>query len=173
MESWRRGKERSWRYEKERNWRCGSKRKRNTMVDVGVYVESRGLRNECRLHGSTVGTVGPQSVLSDASASRSLPHAAPTAMGEGVCPRLRGRPGWRSKAAHELHASGKARAAHRQTCRYAGGRERRPPRTGNRGNWIPYDGEAKHRHPVRAHRRGRRSVYNNMGARGSELPPRL
>jgi len=47
-----------------------------------------------RWHGRT------QAELSGASASRSLPHAAPTAMGEGVCPRPRGRPGQNGEGKH-------------------------------------------------------------------------
>ena len=91
-------------------------------------------REECRLYGSTVGTVESQTAMSSASEKRPLPHAAPTAMGEGVCPR----PG-----------DAQGRTGKSNTI---------PPRTGIAAAVVPCDGEVKHRHHVRVHRRGRRSV---------------
>ena len=63
------------------------------LLQLKVCMETRGLRNECKLHGSTVGTVNPQAALGGAPEKRSMPHATPTAMGEGVCPRLQRRLG--------------------------------------------------------------------------------
>ena len=91
-------------------------------------------REECRLYGSTVGTVESQTAMSNASEKRPLPHAAPTAMGEGVCPRPGDAQG----------RTGKSNTV--------------PPRTGIAAAVVPCDGEVKHRHHVRVHRRGRRSV---------------
>ena len=66
--------------------------------------------------------------------SRSLPLPAPTAIGEGVCPR----PG------DAQLGTGKSNTV--------------PPGTGIAAAVVPCDGEAKPRHPVRVHHRGRRNL---------------